>query len=189
MDARPTRGAARFDAGAYLVERGASADIFLAAALGLTDTARAMLEANPVLLELRTGQGDYGEKPPSSFHIYLWTIGASRSPLDVAAQFEQRKRSMLMLAFARRSRLLLACHQGDEASARAVLRDDPTLMTRLTADDRRAITDAAWHAEPGAVAVMSNTWYLHVLTTSVDTYCSQYQINVVGIILKVLKCR
>ena len=39
-------------------------------------------------------------------------------------------------------------------AARAVLRDDPTLMTRLTADDRRAITDAAWHGEPRAVALM-----------------------------------
>ncbi|HZE07133.1 MAG TPA: ankyrin repeat domain-containing protein, partial [Gemmatimonadaceae bacterium] len=39
----------------YLVERGASADIFLVAALGLTARARKMLEANPSLLALRTG--------------------------------------------------------------------------------------------------------------------------------------
>ena len=110
------RGAGRFDLARYLVERGASADIFLAAALGLSDRVRAMLEANPKLLDLRTGQGDYGEQPPSSYHIYFWTIGDSRSPLDVAAQFEQRETLRTMLEFASPlQRLLLACRRGDEA--------------------------------------------------------------------------
>ena len=54
----------RLDLAKYLVERGASADLFLAAALGLTSRARAMLEADPSLLTLRTSQGEYGEKPP-----------------------------------------------------------------------------------------------------------------------------
>lgn len=73
------RGAGRYDLARYLVERGASTDIFLAAALGLTDKARAMLRANPKLLDLRTGHGEYGEKPPSSYRIYEWTIGDGRS--------------------------------------------------------------------------------------------------------------
>ncbi|MFL5630444.1 MAG: ankyrin repeat domain-containing protein, partial [Gemmatimonadaceae bacterium] len=54
------RGAGRFDLARYLVERGASADIFLAAALGLSDRVRTMLQGNPKLLDLRTGQGAYG---------------------------------------------------------------------------------------------------------------------------------
>ena len=57
------------------MERGAAADIFLVAALGLSDRARTMLQREPALLELRTGRGDYGEQPPSSYHIYFWTIG------------------------------------------------------------------------------------------------------------------
>src|SRR5688572_2984063 len=87
LDRRP--GAGRIELAAYLVERGATADIFLAAALGLTDRVKPMLQANRDLLALRTGQGDYGEKPPSSYHIYFWTIGDGCSPLDVAAQFQQ----------------------------------------------------------------------------------------------------
>ena len=67
-------------------------------ALGLGDRVRAMLLANLPLLDLRTGQGEYGEKPPSSYHIYFWTIGDSRSPLDVAAQFEQHETLDAMLA-------------------------------------------------------------------------------------------
>ena len=150
------RGAGRFDLARYLVERGASADIFLAAALGLSGMVRATLQANPELLDLRTGQGDYGEKPPSSYHIYFWTIGDSRSPLDVAAQFEQDETLKTMLEFASPlQRLRLICRRGDEAEARAVLRKHPGIIESMTSGDHRAITDAAWNGDARAVALMS----------------------------------
>jgi hypothetical protein len=97
-----TRGAGRYDLARYLVDRGATADIFLVAALGLTDRARTMLEREPALLDLRTGRGAYGERPPSSQHIYFWTIGDGRSPLDVAAQFGQDATMQAMLGSRRR---------------------------------------------------------------------------------------
>ena len=150
------RGAGRFNLAAYLVERGASADIFLAAALGLTDKVRAMVRENPKLLDLRTGQGEYGEKPPSSYRIYMWTIGDSRSPLDVAAQFEQHETVAAMLEFASPlQRLLLTCRRGDEPSARALLRENPGIIESMTPADHRAISDAAWNGEARAVALMS----------------------------------
>jgi ankyrin repeat protein len=150
------RGAGRFDLARYLVERGASADIFLAAALGLSDEARAMLQGNRKLLDLRTGQGEYGEKPPSSYHIYMWTIGDSRSPLDVAAQFEQQETVETMLEFASPlQRFRLACRRGDEAGARALLREHPGIIGSMTTGDHRAITDAAWNGDAQAVALMS----------------------------------
>jgi ankyrin repeat protein len=149
------RGAGRFELAQYLVERGASTDIFLAAALGLTDRARGMLESNRDLLDLRTGRGDYGEKPPSSYHIYFWTIGDSRSPLDVAAQFEQHETREKMLAFATpMQRLLSACRMADETSARALMREYPDLMAAMGPEQHRAITDAAWHGDARAVALM-----------------------------------
>ena len=151
------RGAGRFELARYLVERGASADIFLAAALGLSDRVRAMLRGNPKLLDLRTAQGDYGEKPPSSYHIYMWTIGDGRSPLDVAAQFEQRETAEVMLEFASPlQRFLLACRLGDEASARALLRENPGIIESMTQGDHRTITNAAWNSDARAVAVMSD---------------------------------
>jgi ankyrin repeat protein len=150
------RGAGRFDLARYLVERGASADIFLAAALGLSDRVRAMLQTNPELLDLRTGRGDYGEQPPSSYHIYFWTIGDGRSPLDVAVQFEQQETQRTMLEFASPlHRLLLACRRGDEAHARLVLRENPGIIESMTSDDHRAISDAAWNGDARAVALMS----------------------------------
>jgi ankyrin repeat protein len=137
------------------VERGASADIFLAAALGMTDAVRQMLEANRGLLDLRIGQGDYGEQPPSSYHIYFWTIGTNLSPLDVAAQFEQRDTLDAMLAFASPlHRLLLAARRGDAQRARQVVREHPAIVASMTAQDHRAITDAAWAGDARAVTLM-----------------------------------
>ena len=140
---------------AYLVERGASADIFLAAALGLTDRARAMVEGNPALLRLRTSQGAYAEKHPSSYHIYQWTIGPNRSPLQVAAKFKRFVTLEAMQQFAAADeRLLLACHLARRDEALAIVRENPGIVERLGPVERRALTDEAWAPNPPAVALM-----------------------------------
>jgi len=146
---------ARLELATYLVGRGAAVDIFLAAALGLTQRARAMLESQPALLDLRTSQGEYGEQPPSSFHIYQWTIGPNRSPLQVAAQFRQHETLAVMKGFASpEERLLLACHQGDGSEARSIAAAHPGIVERLGPVDRRALTDEAWAANAPAVDLM-----------------------------------
>jgi ankyrin repeat protein len=146
---------ARLELAKYLVDRGASVDIFLAAALGLTDRARTMLESNPGLLRLRTSQGEYAEKPPSSFHIYQWTIGPNLTPLQVAAKFRQHETLALMTRFASpEERLLLACHQGDAETARAIVAEHPGIVDRLGTAERRALTDEAWAANAPAVELM-----------------------------------
>ena len=149
------RGAGRYDLARFLVERGATADIFLAAALGLTARAVALVEADRGQLDLRTGQGDYGEKPPSSYHIYFWSIGPSRTPLDVASQFEQQDTLAAMLAFASPSqRLLMACRLGDEDRARSLVREHPGLVSGFSREEHRALADAASEGNAGAVALM-----------------------------------
>jgi len=146
---------ARVDLATYLVDRGASADIFLAAALGLTERARAMLESDPSLLTLRTSQGDYGEQPPSSYHIYNWTIGPNLSPLQVAAKFERHETRAVMERFASpQERLLVACHVGDGDAARAIVAAHPGIVERLGPVDRHALTDEAWIANAPAVELM-----------------------------------
>jgi ankyrin repeat protein len=146
---------ARVDIAKYLVDRGASADIFLAAALGLADRAHVMLEADPSLLDLRTGQGDYGEKRPSSYHIYLWTIGANLTPLQTAARFKRNETLQAMQRFASpEQRLLLACHQGQADEARTIARAHPGIVERLGPVDRRALTDEAWAANAPAVELL-----------------------------------
>ncbi len=146
---------ARHDIARYLVERGASADIFLAAALGLTSRVRAMLEADATFLRLRTSKGNYGEKPPSSYHIYQWTIGPNLSPLHVASKFGQDETLHAMLSFATPTeRLLLACHRAEGDEARAIVRANPGIVQRFGPVERMALTDAAWAANAPAVELM-----------------------------------
>jgi ankyrin repeat protein len=149
------RGAGRYALAAYLVERGASADVFLAAALGLTDRLRALLDGDPSLIDARTGQGAYGEEPPSSFHIYTWTIGQHRSPLQVAAQFEQPEALEVLRRFAGpKQRLLAACAAGRADEAGALLRAEPGLVGELTREEMRALPDAGWAGDAVAVDLM-----------------------------------
>ena len=146
---------ARPELATYLVERGASADIFLVAALGLTDRARSMLQKNRSLLELRTSQGDYGEKRPSSLHIYQWTIGPNLTPLQTAAKFGRHETLRAMEEFASPVQsLLLACHLGDRDKARTIVAAVPRIIEQLTGADRRALTDEAWSGNAPAVALM-----------------------------------
>lgn len=148
-------GSPRFALARHLVERGASADIFLAAALGLTARARAMLEADPSLLRQRTSEGEYAPKPPSAAHIYEWTIGGHRSPLHAAAKFGQLETLAAMERFATPvDRLLVACHRGDAGAAQAVIAEHPGIVERLGPLERGALTDEAWAANAPAVALM-----------------------------------
>ena len=148
-------GSPRFELASYLVGRGATADVFLAAALGLTDRVREMLERDPSLLRVRTGEGEYGQRPPSAQHIYQWTIGAHRSPMHAAAKFGQLETLAMMERYASPvERLLIACHRGDGDAARAVMAAHPDNMRRLDHVERAALTDEAWAANAVAVELM-----------------------------------
>jgi ankyrin repeat protein len=150
-----TRGSGRYALASYLVERGAECDIFLAAALGLTERVRAMVQADERLIEARTSHGEYAEKPPSSFHIYTWTIGANLSPIEVAAKFGQRDTMEVLRALTTpRQRFLIACKLADAEDAWAVLEEHPDIVSRLDPADHRALPDAAWAGNAEAVALM-----------------------------------
>ena len=145
----------RNDVAAYLVERGASADIFLATALGLTDRVTRMIASDPSLLRLRTSQGEYAEQPPSSYHIYHWTIGPNLSPLHVAAKFRRDETLSVIERFASPAeRLLVACHRGDGDAARALIAERPDIMAKLGAAERGALAHEAWLDNASAVALM-----------------------------------
>jgi ankyrin repeat protein len=149
------RGAGRYALAEYLVERGASVDVFLASALGLVDRLRSMLDRDPSMVDLRTGKGEYGEKPPSSFHIYTWTIGQYLSPLQVAAQFDQEEAlDILRLHASARDRLLAACAAARAAEAVEILREQPDLVSRLEPEELRALPEAGWNGNAAAVELM-----------------------------------
>ncbi|MBC7897027.1 MAG: ankyrin repeat domain-containing protein [Cytophagaceae bacterium] len=148
-------GDGRTELARYLVDRGATADIFLAAALGLGRRVRDLLQADPAQLEWRIGDGAYGEHPPSSYHIYFWTIGTGRSPMDVAAQYGQQDVLTVMREFASpRQRLLSACRRGEETEVRAVLHEHPRILESLQPSDHRLAADAAWAGNARALTLM-----------------------------------
>jgi ankyrin repeat protein len=150
-----SHGAGRYALAEYLVERGATTDIFLAAALGRTDRVMALLHDAPALLDEHTGRGRYADIPPSSSHIYQWSIGANRSPMDVAAQFGHEGTVAAMLPFSTPvQQLRLACRRVDDNAAHALLREHGNLLATLGPSDRRAITDAAWDGNARAVELM-----------------------------------
>lgn len=145
----------RIDLARYLVERGAAADIFLAAALGLTDRARHLLQHDRALLSLRTSQGIYAERPPSSYHIYQWNLGPNLSPLQVAVDRGNAETLRVMMEFARPiDRLLLACHRGDREEAFAIVREHPDVTHAISESEARALTDEAWAANAPAVRLL-----------------------------------
>lgn len=150
-----TRGAGRYDLARYLVGRGAEADVFLAAALGLTDRLGELLDADPSVASLRTGEGEYGEKPPSSEHIYTWTLGRYLTPLQVAARFGQTEAFGILRDHASREvRFLAACAGGLADEARGELEARPDLVAGLGPEGRRALPDAAWAGDVVAVELM-----------------------------------
>ncbi|HSM03812.1 MAG TPA: ankyrin repeat domain-containing protein, partial [Longimicrobiales bacterium] len=150
-----SRGAGRYALAGYLVDRGASTDIFLACVLGRAERVRELVAADPSVMSLRTGRGAYAEQPPSSFHIYTWSIGQYLSPLQVAAQFDQHEvLDVLGSAAGPRERFLAACADGLEDEARDLLRECPGLVDELDADDHRALPDAGWGGRTAAVDLM-----------------------------------
>ena len=149
------RGRGRYDLAGYLVERGASSDIFLAAALGLTERLRDLIEEDPSRLRLRTSQGPYGELPPSSYHIYTWTIGGGLSPLQVAIQFEQDSVIELLTRNATDAeRFVTACARADAIMAERFLARNPGMIVNLSAREMRTLPDAGWNGNATAVDLM-----------------------------------
>jgi ankyrin repeat protein len=149
------RGAGRYALAEYLVARGASVDVFLAAALGLVDHLQIMLGRDPSIARLRTGKGEYGEKPPSSYHIYTWTIGQYLSPLQVAARFDQEHAVDLLGRHAStKDRLLAACAAARAGEVADILRDVPGIVSQLDPEDLRALPEAGWNGNAAAVDLM-----------------------------------
>lgn len=140
----------------YLVARGATADILLAAALGDVSRVREHLDRDPNSVRTRVD----GEFFPMSNRqaggtIYIWTLGANRTAHTVARDFHHDDVFQLLLERSPETlRFALACELGDEAAVRAILARRPNIMKELPPGEARRLGDAAWDDNTAAVRLM-----------------------------------
>src|SRR5262245_32805121 len=136
-----------------LLERGASADIFMPARLGDIALATRVLDADPQAVAARINEPGYAPVPP--LHIYCWTLGFGLSPHDVAAKFGHREVYDLLV---RRSpmhvRFINTVLAGDEAGARAFIDQDPSMLTSLTPADHSRLAHAIFDGRRDAARLM-----------------------------------
>jgi ankyrin repeat protein len=137
----------------HLVARGATADIFMAARLGDVDLATRLIAADPSCLDARVNDPGYTVVPP--FNIYCWSLGFGLSPHDVARKFGQHAVvAVLDASSPRRVRLLSALLAVDEASVDAIVKEDLSLLSTMTASDHGRLAQAIFHGHVEAASLM-----------------------------------
>jgi hypothetical protein len=136
-----------------LLERCASADIFMPARLGDVGLAASVLEADPQAVAARINEPGYAPVPP--FHIYCWTLGFGRSPHDVALKFGHRDvYDLLVSRSPAQVRFINTVLAGDEAAARVFIDRDPSLLTSLTRADHSRLAHAIFDGRREAAHLM-----------------------------------
>jgi ankyrin repeat protein len=140
----------------YLIDRGASIDIFMAAALGDTALVDRALHEYPNAIAARIGREGYPPTAPgAAAHIYLWKLGGELSPHEVALKHNHRPTfDLLMARSPLRVRFLVACAAADEAAVRGALSEQPGLAATLTPDEQQLLVDAADCRNLAALRVM-----------------------------------
>jgi ankyrin repeat protein len=146
----------RHEVAQFLVERGATADILMAAALGDRDRVNRLLDENQRAIRTRVDSEFF---PMSSRQaggsIYIWTLGANKTAHTVARDFHRDEVYALLVERSPETlKLALACEIGDEGAARAIVARHPNILDELPPDDARRLGDAAWDSNTAAVLLM-----------------------------------
>jgi ankyrin repeat protein len=140
----------------FLVARGARADILLAAALGDAALVQWHLDRDPDSLRTSVSDEHFPKRDPrAGGSIYIWTLGAHKTPHAVAREFGHGDVVQLLLE---RSpgplRLVAACEAGDEHEMRALLAAHPGVASELSAAERARLPIAARDNNARAVRLM-----------------------------------
>lgn len=142
----------------FLLERGARADIFLAAGLGDFELVRKLVAADPACTTYRIGHNK-GPFPGIGFHgrggtILQWTLGFNASPHEIAHRRGHREIfDFLMLHTPPRQRLLAACMLADRTLAKEILARSPGLIGELDDEDRALLAKCCWETNLNRDAV------------------------------------
>lgn len=136
-----------------LLDRGADADIFMAARLGDAALATRVLDADPQAIAARINEAGYTPVPP--LHIYCWTLGFGLSPHDVALKFgHDDVHDLLVSRSPARVRFINAVLAGDHAGATGFIDQDPSMLTSLTRADHSRLAHAIFDGRRDAARLM-----------------------------------
>jgi ankyrin repeat protein len=140
----------------YLVSRGCRTDVLMAAALGDVDLVRKHLDADPACIRMSVSEQDFPRRDPrAGGTIYIWTLGANKTPHAVARRFGHEDAfRLLMERSPDELKLALACELGDEETFKSLLASRPDLPKTLSEDDRRKLAIAAQDNNLRAVELM-----------------------------------
>jgi ankyrin repeat protein len=140
----------------YLVARGCSTDIIMAAALGDLDLARRHLDAEPECVRMRITEQHFPKhEERNGGTIYMAQFGRGRTPHLVARDCgHEAVYQLLMERSPEDVRMAQACDLGDERLFHELLAARPGVVDRLTPEDRRRLPDAAQNNNLAAVKLM-----------------------------------
>ncbi|MBX3119428.1 MAG: ankyrin repeat domain-containing protein [Fimbriimonadaceae bacterium] len=139
----------------YLVERGASTDIFMAVALEKMDLLKWHVEEDAGVLERPINEPGSAMIPVApGRHIYSYVLGGV-TPLQAAANLDRELAYQFLFDRSPpRLQLLAACWKGDGAVARRIVAENPDMVANLALKDKRLICDAAWNRKADSVKLM-----------------------------------
>jgi ankyrin repeat protein len=141
----------------FLLQRGARADIFLAAALGDLVLAQKLVAEHPGCLALRIGKGP--EFPPIGYQgrggtIYQWTLGFNAYPHQIALmKGHQQMFDFLYGASDASTRLLVNCVLARQTEAQAIAKEHPEIVPELADEDRELVAKYCWETNTNYDAV------------------------------------
>lgn len=128
----------------YLIKRGAKSDIFLAAALGDLALVKHHLAENPDSIRARIDNKTFPmSNPRAGGTIYIWTLGNSLSPHQVAKKFGHNEVLEFLLSQSPPEvQLVNYCWLHDEPAVKRLLATHPNLPAQLPSADPAALPNA-----------------------------------------------
>ena len=146
----------RQDVARFLVTRGCRTDILMASALGALELVRRHLDDDPTSIRTRVSAEYFPmQDARAGGSIYIWTLGAGKSPHVVAREFgHDDVYRLLMEHSSEEQQLAEACAVGDEPFFTDLLARRPDLVKTLSHGEQRKLVDAAERNNAAAVRLM-----------------------------------
>lgn len=147
------------DVSAYLIERGATPDIFLASALGDLGLVQRLITADPACVSFRISKSPFH---PIGYQgrggtILQWTLGFNRFAHQVALQKQHDDiYEYLLSASDVPTRFLVSCVTADRSTAEVILAANPGIVATLADADLELLARYCWetNADIDAVRLM-----------------------------------